>query len=145
MKSKAKTKRARTCAPETALSLEMESLENRQMLAGNVSAVITGAGNLVVTGDGAANEIDVAIDSTGQVSITGNAGTTVDIGNLATAQVSGDVRINLGGGDDVVSLYGVDSSAPIRNVSINTGTGDDSAIVGYLYGSIRPAVMTWLA
>jgi hypothetical protein len=127
---------------DTLLPLDAEQLERRQLLAGNVTAVITGAGNLVVNGDSGDNDISVAIDEMGNVTITANDGETIDDSGLVGSQVSGDVRINLKGGNDTVLLEGPAGELPIDDVTMIGGSGNDLMIAGDLYGMSGNVKMT---
>lgn len=105
----------------------VERLESRRLLAGNVFATITGAGNLVINGDAADNRIEVNFGLAGEVAVVGHAGTTVNDDGLAGATLSGDVIINLKGGDDLAVLNGLDYSniSGIEKVTVNGGAGND--------------------
>ena len=116
------------------LAMGIESLEDRQMLAGNVVATITGAGDLVVRGDAADNTVAVEVDSVGNVTVTGYDGTTVDDTNLSSTQLSGNIRISTFGGDDNVAIYGGDYDIPVENISIVTGSGNDQALIANVDG-----------
>ena len=122
----------------------IERLEERKMLAGNVTAAINASGDLVVQGDGESNAIQIEIDSVGNVVIDGLSGTSIDDSGLVGSVVSGDVVINMRGGDDYVVLGGVAgadssyrSSVPIEDVRISTGAGNDEALVGFVYQGLR--------
>ena len=132
--TKKRKKRLAQIQQNTALDLGVEALENRQMLAGNVTATITGAGDLVVRGDSADNTVAVELDSFGNVTVTGYDGTTVDDTNLSSTQLSGNIRITLLGGDDNVAIYGSDYDVPVDNISIVTGSGDDQALIANVDG-----------
>ena len=119
------------------LEVHCEALERRRMLAGNVNANINGAGDLVISGDNAANEIAVEIADDGTVSVVGYGGTTVDLGNLGTEKVERNVRVTLRGGDDMVTIVGTGASVPVRDVIVNTGADNDSVGLSQLYGIQR--------
>ena len=107
----------------------VETLEDRKLLAGNVVANITNSGNLVINGDGANNNISVEISEDGFVAITGNDGENIDAGNLEFSRVSGDVRINMRGGDDIVLVDGGGNELPVRNLNLIAGSGNDRVAV----------------
>ena len=56
--------------PHSFVEFHLESLEDRRMLAGNVTVEVAGD-NLVITGDDAANDITVTLDA-GEVVVVGN-------------------------------------------------------------------------
>ncbi len=123
---------------------DIELLEDRRMLAGNVTAVINNAGDLVVNGDNADNDVLISIDDVGNVEVEGRvgSGTTVDDSGLAGKVVSRNVIVNMRGGDDGVYIDGTgttfDVDAPVDNMRISTGSGDDIAVVGTSNGiSVR--------
>lgn len=114
----------------------IESLEPRTLLAGDVHVFLDSKGHFIVTGDGAANGIQ--LDQYGEFVIQG-----VDAGGAPT-RVNGvengiavfpatgnrDIRIQLKGGDDTIEV-GVrsDSVSPPHDLSIDTGAGNDSALL----------------
>jgi hypothetical protein len=118
--------------------LGMESLESRQMMAGNVTASVSG-GNLTVTGDGSANGIIVFQLGEGQFRVVGSnqggAATRIRQGNsLANYQtvngVTGDITIDMRGSNDRVTFsntpaFGQVSNVP-RDLTIFTGDGQDN-------------------
>ncbi|HEX2475063.1 MAG TPA: hypothetical protein VHK01_09970 [Lacipirellulaceae bacterium] len=113
-------------------SARFEWLEQRQLLAGDVLVNVV-RGDLVIRGDAEGNEIAVtAGDEPGTYVVTGLNGTTVHqegqtpASEVRVTGVRNDVRINLGEGDDSVSL----TDAAVRgSVSINTGAGADEVTV----------------
>src|SRR3954451_18315412 len=88
-----------------------ESLENRTMLAGDVTARID-HGNLIIKGDDFANGITIVAGTTaGQVVITGvNAGgSATNVNGMANGAVTlsgftGGLKIEMKDGDDSVSI-----------------------------------------
>ena len=134
-KTRKKNREIRELSPNTRalpvrhLDFGVEALESRQLLAGNVTAVITDFGNLLIVGDSADNVVQVDVDGFGNVEVTGHEGTHVNSTNLSSSQLSGDIRIALFGGDDSLVLDGPGDHVPVNNISILTGTGDDAAIV----------------
>ena len=108
--------------------LFLERLENRDLLAGNVSASVRG-GDLVLRGDGAANQI--LLERTGnEVTITSLDGETTingQEGPVVLSRVRDDFRINMGGGSDVLQFANAaDEVFRISgNLNIITGSGSD--------------------
>src|SRR3954467_13766226 len=108
-----------------------ESLESRQMLAGDVTAKIVN-GDLIIkghNGDNSDNHISIAV-AAGIVTIT-SADTTVNTAS-ATAGVAiagtltGNIKVNLKGGTDRVSLTGtitVPGDLQIKKTETVTNTG----------------------
>ncbi len=125
----------------------MEAFEQRLLLAGDVTAVVTNAGDLVITGDDAANII-IVTEAGGTITITRNdADTSVngdaDVG-LAGVVIDGTfsrhIKIKMGDGDDVVEILGDDGGdgpggladtlfAIGGNVQIDLGAGSEVATV----------------
>src|SRR5690349_18797915 len=106
----------------------IESLEKRQMMAGDVTAQITN-GNLIVKGDSSNNNIAIAV-AAGVVKIT-SADTTVNgaaatNGITLTGTLSGDVEVNLKGGTDSLSLTGpitIPGDLDVKKTESVTNTG----------------------
>ena len=134
------------------LKLHLESLENRQLLAGDVEVRVTGGGDLRLDGDDESNQVSLLTLPNGDMTVVGNDGTTI---NGAASQtfsgVTDDVRVNLrdgnnlllldgtripdrltvrtGDGSDVLFINPQDQDVVIGgNVSINLGDGDNSLV-----------------
>jgi hypothetical protein len=113
-------------------NMRFENLESRQLLAGDVLVNVV-RGDLVIQGDAADNDIAITAGTErGTFVVTGLNGTTVHQEGQSPANevtVSGmrrDVRINLGDGNDAVSL----ADANVRgNVTIRGGAGDDEIAI----------------
>lgn len=115
--------------------LAMESLETRQMMTGNVLVSVSG-GNLVVSGDSGGNELRIiqslqnGAPIAGRFFITGQNGTTINgqtVGQFFQ-NVTGDLQINLDGGNDRLTLGdGVSNSRFIvpRDLQVDMGDGND--------------------
>jgi Ca2+-binding RTX toxin-like protein len=107
--------------------LSLESLENRALLAGNVLASVTD-GNLLISGDASANNIRIVQTAEGTFEITG-VRTKINGTNSATLTgVTGDVTVQLGNGNDAVSI-GADTDADVSlagNLTVDGGAGNDS-------------------
>ena len=109
-----------------------EPLESRRLFAGDVSVFLDRSGNLIVRGDGAANGI--LVDKAGEFSIAGvdAGGAPTRVNGVANGDVrlpvtgEGDVRLYLGGGDDVVDVgTRTDSVDFPDDLEIYAGDGDD--------------------
>ncbi len=133
---------------EPRLVFDVESLETRQLLAGNVAMSINGAGDLRLNGDSQDNHVEISMavvngEFVGEV--RGLAGTTIQFNGqqatthqfeLAESQFGTpasvrDVRVSLGGGDDnlrIVPWLGAVSRGfnVGRDLRVNLGTGDDT-------------------
>lgn len=87
----------------TLRTLSLESLEGRDLKAGDVIVAVSGD-NLAIIGDGAANEIRIR-QSLGRLVIEGLNGTEINGKDRAfKAYVSGDIRIDLNNGLDKVTV-----------------------------------------
>ena len=80
--------------------LGVETLENRQMMAGDVSANVTGGGDLVLSGDNSDNQlVVVSTGIAGEYELRGLNNTTINGQQSVTVNgVDDDMRINLRGG-----------------------------------------------
>lgn len=113
--------------------LQVESLERRELMAGNVT--LTAQGNdLYLTGDGYRNSIDIRAVSPGVFTIKGETigGAVTKINGVANGQatIRGDLNnlyVNLGGGDDSLNV-GTGNGVTLnvrQNLSISAGSGSD--------------------
>jgi hypothetical protein len=107
---------------------KFESLEQRQLLAGNVLVNVVN-GNLRIEGDADANKIMIASGTeAGTFVVTGLDGTTLgDATDPVTVSDVRNIRVGLGEGDDLVAIVGANVGG---NVSIRTGLGDDRVFIG---------------
>ena len=113
----------------------MESLESRQLLAGNVLAIVAGS-NLTLRGDALDNGIASVVQDGAAITITPDATTSVN-GQPAGTPVAVNVpnlqllRLQMGGGADSVNvtaqtILGVDTAFVARKgVNANLGAGSD--------------------
>lgn len=121
-----------TCAKR---SLKIESLEQKQMLAGDVVVNVVN-GVLTLEGDELDNQVVVSSgEDPGTFVIRGLDGTQLVDGDadptaeLVVEGVRHGLRAHLGEGDDVLRI----ANATIRgNVAINMGAGDDRVSIGTL-------------
>lgn len=137
----------------------LESLEIRSMMAGNVN-VYMNSGDLMIVGDNASNHVAVRGNTNGTVTVygefTGGAPTSINgrIGGSATFRITDDLAVYLYGGHDQIDLgNGNGVTAKVadevyvdagsgndwvmlrqvqtgRHVNINTGTGQDKTYIG---------------
>lgn len=127
--------------------LTLESLENRQLLAGNIS-IDTRDGNLVLLGDALPNSIVIRQTGLGQFIIAGKDGEQFRTpggrfqkGSLQVANVRGGLLLSLGSGNDSVQIQGLSSSLPIGAfVTVLTGPGQDQVAISQIQtgGSLYP-------
>ena len=120
----------RTHPHRRARTPQMEALEGRHLQAGNVTAALTKNGNLEITGDNAANRIAVVYNG-GLIHVEssdGNATVVNGTVNVDPAMLTGDLKINLKGGDDTVTVNLPNLTLP-NNLKIDTGSGSDLVIV----------------
>ncbi len=108
-----------------------ESLENRNLLAGNVIAS-SGTGALIIWGDNSANVITVTQVSSTSFKVAG-AGTKVNGSNSAqtfTGVVDG-IFINLCGGSDVLTLKNLNIYGSSGEISLGVmlGDGNDALVM----------------
>jgi hypothetical protein len=111
-----------------------ESLENRQLLAGNVTAdATTVPGTLVIEGDNSANVLVLTQVSPGVIKIT-PAGTKLNGSSSAqNFNVTNGIYIDMGGGSDSLTLKnmtvpGTDETYS-AGLSILMGTGNDGLVM----------------
>ena len=121
--------------PTGRIEFQLESLESREMMAGNVRAVLTGGGDLRVTGDGQNNVVQISTVIPGFVTISGDNGTTINgdaFVNISLAEFAGsladDVIVNLRGGDDRVIVGELGFTTSIGDQLVITGGGGDDNV-----------------
>lgn len=113
-------------------SLSFESLESKQLLAGDVTVSVV-AGNLLIRGDEAANHVAISqgndansfvirgLDGT-NVTLAGSSTPAPETGLVVTG-VRGRVNVNMLGGNDQVDVTGVKTRL---GMSVETGGGNDT-------------------
>lgn len=107
--------------------LLVESLENRCLLAGNVSVSVSGS-DLNITGDNLANTITVESIGSNQVQVRG-FGTSVNGSPdaIKTFNVSGSINLHMNGGADVVRV----TNLVIQdNLNVDLGPGANELLLG---------------
>ena len=110
----------------------IQSLENRRLLTGDVSVELSSADSrdLQITGDGSSNQIIVEEIAVDRIRVSGRDGTRVNGGNSATFTVRDDVRIDMNGGNDTVTVRNLNlDNYSHSDLSINLGTGNDTLVV----------------
>jgi hypothetical protein len=119
--------------------LTLEPLENRQLLAGNIS-IETSDGNLVILGDALSNRISIRQTGLGQFTVTGKDGEQFRTpGGLyqktpvKVANVRGGLLVSLASGNDSVQIQGLGSSRSLGAfVTVLTGPGKDEVAISQL-------------
>src|SRR4051812_7650742 len=121
--------------------LHLEPLESRSLLTGDVMAAFDLSGNLFLTGDAKANNINLSYDTTAGAYLLSGLNTTINGGfaavNLNTllgATFNGTIIANLDGGNDVVTISGAsgNSGANLSGVTLSTGLGNDTVTLNGL-------------
>src|SRR5262245_48838084 len=113
--------------------LVLESLEDRVVPAGNVTAAVVG-NVLQISGDNEGDAFETTRDGAGHYVITGQAGTTVNglaSDTLGTGSLLA-LHIRTGSGADSVTVGGAAPDLPgveALDISIDTGSGADSVVV----------------
>ncbi len=108
------------------LDLHVEALEDRQLLAGNVTATLAAGGDLTIRGDNASNSVILEVFEDRTFELRGLSSTTIDAEDFAGRTLNGNVRVQLRGGDDVFELSGNSTIDVLENVRISDSDGDDT-------------------
>lgn len=106
--------------------LGFEMLERREVMAGNVTAALTG-GSAILRGDGAANEITITQTGPHTLTIAG-VGTKINgkTGPVTLTGYTKDLTLNMNGGNDVVRIHGTDDLFRVLgDLKIGTQDGND--------------------
>lgn len=107
-------------------SFPVAALESRTLLAGNVTAAIVD-GELIITGDDAANDISILETAAGVIvrgnSTTVNGAATDFVAFAPTVSKTGKIVASMGGGDDKVQI---DDATLDGRVVFHGGEGNDS-------------------
>ena len=123
------SKRLQTPEENAPLRLFVEALEDRRVLSATVMGPMMGdpAGDLVITGTGAAEEITLGFDDvTGEIVVTGDIMGGGE--ERFDASLVEDVIINLGGGNDVLNLPLIQADAAGFSITVDMGLGNDDVI-----------------
>ena len=112
-----------------------ESLERRQLLAGNVMAFVDGVDQIIVRGDTLDNVAAVESDADGLIWLRGAKGTAINGADQplligSHGELTRNIRIDLRGGDDQLAFSDV---ALIGKVDLQTGAGDDLVLVNEVF------------
>lgn len=115
------------------LELFVESLERRELLAGNVDVVLTNHGDLRITGDSHDNSLEIrteGFDSLKRFVISPTATTTINGQTLDVVighDELRDLKIKMKGGNDNVAIYVGSGPRQFRDGIINMGGGLNGA------------------
>jgi len=126
-----------------------ESLETRQMLAGDVKAIVTNSGTAKITGDNYSNGVTIAPGlNEFEVVVTGiNAGglatrvNGVPNGAVTLPNVIHGMEVNLGNGNNIVRINNLNNNGALKHqingkASVKTGNGvDDVRLNNDSFGS----------
>jgi hypothetical protein len=121
-------------------NLSLESLEKRQVMAGNVF-VMHFNNALQIYGDTQDNQIRITESAPGVVQVAGENGTTINSSRsniLTFRNPSDNLNISMGSGNDQVFLgKSTGTTSRFSNVVVNTGAGRDGVYVNntVTYGS----------
>ncbi len=126
--------------------LSFEGLESRKVFAGNVTASVNTAGDLVITGDGAANGVLVrplllnGSPLAGRFVVTGvNGGGAATTINGSTSSrffrgVTRDISFDGNAGDDNFTIGNVNVTSTVgRDLHLEGGTGNDRVTVERMF------------
>lgn len=121
--------RTRRSAERRVAPARLEQLEQRTLLAGNVTAQFIGQ-NAFINGDSADNSVEILVEN-GSVVARGLDGTTVngsadDFVLSAGISLPGNLSAALGNGNDAFVMTGVQVG---RNVTVNGGHGNDQIAI----------------
>ena len=129
--------------------LFLEGLERRELLAGNVLVELDG-GNLIVTGDDAANQISIFQQPGGLFTITGQDGE--EFTGPTEEIIARNITVNLGAGDDsvVIAAQPVEGedllpAQVIGTTTVNGGDGSDILAVSVVGRQVETFVLPAIA
>jgi hypothetical protein len=101
-----------------------ESLENRNLMAGNVTAALVG-GELSLTGDNSSNYLVVHQTGANRFQVQG-INTNIKFGSQTARSITFssviDIGFNMRGGNDSVTVY---NSSLAGSMGVDMGTGND--------------------
>jgi VCBS repeat-containing protein len=108
--------------------LSFEKLEDRTVMAGNVTA-IDASGYLLLFGDGGDNQVAITQNLNGSLNVAGTAGTTINgQGSATLGAATRGALILMGEGNDTLSITGTTASALNigSSTTIDLGGGNDT-------------------
>ncbi|MBW8883857.1 MAG: hypothetical protein JF612_03575, partial [Planctomycetia bacterium] len=113
----------------------LEPLESRALLAGNVSVALNSVtGSLLITGDKKDNNVAITENASGDLTLTSNSkingqNSPFDLTEFLNSNrtFNGDVVVDLGAGNDTLSVTGNAAATPLsENLTVNGGAGADA-------------------
>ncbi len=122
-------------------NLRVESLETRQLLAGNVTVDLFPSGSFKddvrVRGDSLGNQIEIFELSEGTYRISGmtSNGAKTTVNGKAFVDIRSphdDLRIDMGGGNDVVFIGNSSGRMTVEDLTVDMGAGKDILVLGNL-------------
>lgn len=149
MKRRNRRRRLSRPANET-IHASIETTENRCLLAGVIGMEITNGGDVILTGDAAANDIEIGLVSEDEGYVLGVNGTQVELDGMVldghtfplvptmfhndVPAIEGDLVINMGNGSDSVTFLSSEIDGTLLGVSVagdmsvDLGTGGDDFV-----------------
>ena len=105
-------------------------LENRQLMAGDVTATLV-SGDLIIEGDNQSNRVIVEEWNSTQIRVFGSDQTTVNGSNGGSVfTVSDDIRVNLNGGNDALFIRDLELDGSTHaDLIINGDAGQDEITI----------------
>ncbi|MCH2203886.1 MAG: peptidylprolyl isomerase [Fuerstiella sp.] len=122
--------RARQRVRRGAVAVGSERLEQRTLLAGNVTAAVV-SGDLIVQGDDADNVVDLFTSENGNIVLRGLDGTSINgetefVPDDGIPEISGDLQILLADGDDTLTINGIQIADSLQ---IEDDAGDNTLMI----------------
>ncbi len=117
-----------------------EVLEDRVLLAGDVTAVLQGS-TLYITGDSAGNDLNIGQDDLGNVTVLGTDGTSINHdsgGNPVAFSGVKSITVSLGAGNDHLIIGGEDETAETDLTAADEETDEEGPKLS-LAGSLTVA------
>src|SRR5262245_12696019 len=109
-------------------NLAIEQLESREVMAGNVTAVLVG-NTLSLTGDEAANDLEIHQIAVGKIRVESGADATTINGKAGPIDfdlADGNLRVKLAGGNDQFVVGDpLGMTTKLASLVIDTGAGSD--------------------
>ena len=119
----------------------LESLEKREMMAGDVSVAVSN-GDLLVQGDANDNFVEIYRLSSGNIRVQG-IGTTVNGRSNQSFAVTDDIFVTMQQGENDVVFRNYNGGVRADWVRINMGNGDDRVDINGLHARGDVEIFTW--
>lgn len=114
----------------TTRAIRFENLEDRKLMAGNITASVVND-ELVLTGDGSANAVEVHQTALNIYKVKGINGTTINGKDDKSFIVKKGILVDLKGGDDRFDIGGVIAADDVDGrLKIDMGAGADKVNIG---------------